>query len=131
MRWQEQQMQPLRKLEISTLVPASLIQDQKQVFVRSYLLFLSESSQSEGKGRCIDRRYEQPTGLSALWFHKPIEIHPLIALPDHSSHSGPLSSPNAAQDRFETDAMLILAPEFNAGFWIGLMELLNLLWEFF
>lgn len=131
MRRQEQQVQPLRKLEISTLVPASLIQDQEQVFVWPHPLFLGESSQSEGKGRGIDRRHEQPTGLSALWLHKPIEIHPLIARSDHSPHPGALAGPDAAQDRFETDAVLILAPEFNAGFWIGLMQLLDLLWEFF
>lgn len=131
MRRQEQQVQPLRNLEISTLVPASLIQDQEQVFVWPHPLFLGESSQSEGKGRGIDRRHEQPTGLSALWLHKPIEIHPLIARSDHGPHSGPLSGPDAAQNRFETDAVLILAPEFNAGFWIRLMQRLDLLWEFF
>src|SRR6266567_2824631 len=131
MRRQEQQVQSLRNLELSTLVPASLIQDQEQVFVWSHPLFLGESSQNEGKGHCIDRRHEQPTGISAVWLHKHIEIHPLIARSDHGPHSGPLSGPDAAQDRFETDAVFILAPEFNAGFWIRLMQLLDLLWEFF
>ena len=93
--------------------------------------FRGESSQSQGKGRGIDRRHKQPTGLSALWLHKPIEIHPLIARSDHSPYPGSFSCPDAAQDRFETDVVLILAPEFNAGFWIRLMQLLKLFWEFF
>jgi hypothetical protein len=131
MRWQEQQVQPFRKLEIGTLVPASLIQDQQQVFVWPNPLFLGKSGKSEGKGHGIDCRHEQLTRLSALWLDKPIEIHPLIARSDHGPHSGSLSSPDAAQNRFETDAVLILAPEFNVGFWIRLMQLLNLLWEFF
>ena len=101
---------------ISTLVPASLIQDQEQVFVWHH---------PQVPGR------KQPTGLSALWRNIPIEIHPLIARSDHSPYPGSFSRPDAAQDRFETDAVLILAPEFNAGFWIRLMQLLKLFWEFF
>ena len=131
MRRQEQQMQPVRNLEISTRVPASLIQDQEQVFLWPHALFLGESREGEGKGRCIDRRHEQPTGLSALRLHKPIEIHPLIARSDHSPHPGPLAGPEAAQDRFETDTVFILTPELNSRLWIRLMQLLDLLWEFF
>ena len=92
-------------------------------------LFLGESRQSEGKGHGIDRRHEQPTGLSALGFHKA--IHPVIARSDQRPHAGSLSRPDAAQDRFETDAMFILAPQFNAGFGILLSQLLSLLREFF
>jgi hypothetical protein len=131
MRGQEQEMQPFRNLKIGTLVPASLIQDQEQVFIWPHSLFLGESREREGKGRCIDRRHEQPTGLSAAWLHKPIEIHPLIARSHHRSHSGPLSGPDATQDRFETDAVFILTPEFKARLWIRLMQLLDLLREFF
>jgi hypothetical protein len=49
MRWQKEQMQAVWKLEISTLVPASLIQDQEQLLVWPSLLFLGEGSQSERK----------------------------------------------------------------------------------
>ena len=131
MRRQEQQVQPLRKLEISTRVPASLIQDQEDVFVWPQPLFLGKSIQSKGKGRCVDRWHEQPTGLSALWFYKPVEIHPLIALADDGPHSGSLASPDAAQDRFETDAVLILTPQFQAGFGRRLPQRLDLLGQFF
>lgn len=95
------------------------------------LVFLSESGESEGKSRSIDRRHEQPGGLSALWLDKPIEVHPLIAWSDHGSHSGSFAGPDQAQDWFETNAVLILAPEFNAGFWIRLLQRLDFLWEFF
>ena len=101
------------------------------MFVWSHSLFLGESAQSEGKGRGIDRRHEQPTGLSALWLDKPIEIDPLITRSDHSPHSGPLAGPDPAQDRFETNAMFILTPQLNARLWIRLMQLVDLLWKFF
>jgi len=131
MRWQEQQVQPFRNHELSTLVPARLIEDQEQVCVRTHPLFLGEGGESEGKSRSIDRRHEQPTGLSTLWLHKPIEIHPLIALSDHSPYSGPFAGPDAAQDRFETDAVFILTPQFNARLWILLSQRIYLLREFF
>lgn len=124
-------MQPFRKLEIGALVPASLIEDQQQMFLWPHALLLSESRERKGKGGSIDRRHEQPARLSALGLDKPIEIHPLIARSDDDPHSRPLACPDAAQDRFEPDAMLILAPEFNAGFWIRLAQLFDLLGEFF
>jgi hypothetical protein len=131
MRWQEQQVQPFRNLESGTRVPASLIQNQKQVFLWPHCLFLGESREREEKGCCIDRRHEQPTGLSALWLHKPLEIHPLIARSHHGPHSGPLAGPDPAQDRFEADAVFILTPELNTRLWIRLMQLLDLLRQFF
>ena len=131
MRRQEEQVQPCRQLEISTRVPARLIQNQEDVFVRPQPLFLGKSRQREGKGRGIDRWHEQPAGPSAPGLHKPIQIHPLIALADYSPHSAPLAGPDAAQDGFEADAVLILAPEFKAGFWVRLLQREDLLGQFF
>ena len=122
MRGQEQQVQPFRNRESSTLVPARLIEHQEQVFLWPHPLFVSESCEREGKGRSIDRRHEKPTGLSAPGMHKPIQIYPLIARSDHGPHAGPLAGPDAAQDRLETDAVLILTPQFNACLGIRLMQ---------
>ncbi len=96
MGWQKEQMQPFWNHEITTLVPASLIQDQENLLVRPSALFLYEGGQSEGKGRGIDRRHEQPRGLAALWLHKPIEIHPLIAGSDHGPNPAPFARPDPA-----------------------------------
>ena len=131
MRRQEQQVQPWRKLQISTRMPASLIQDQQDVFVWPHPLFLGKGSQCQGKGHGRDGRHEQPIGLSALRLHKPLERPPLRALSDHGSHSGPFAGPDAAQDRFESDAVFILAPELNAGCGIRLLQRLDLLGQFF
>jgi len=124
-------MQAFGNLESRTGVPTCLIEDQENLLVWPSSLVLGESGQRQRKGRGIDGRHEQPTGLSALGLHKPIEIHPLIARSDHGPYSGPLARPDAAQNWFEADAVLILAPQFKAGFWIGLMQPCDLLWEFF
>lgn len=131
MRGQEEQVQPVRDCEISTLVPACLIEHQEQVFLGSDALFVRESREREGKGCGIDRWHEQPTRFPALWLDKPIEIHPLIALSDHRPHSAPLARPDAAQDRFETNAVFIWTPELNACLRIRLAQLLDLFREFF
>lgn len=124
-------MQPFWNHQISTLMPARLIEDQKQMFLRPDFLFVSERSECERKGRGIDCWHEQPTGLAALGLHKPIEIHPLIARSDDRSHSGSLARPDAAEDGFESDAVFVLTPEFNARLGIRLTELLDFFWEFF
>lgn len=124
-------MQPFRNHQISTLVPARLIEDQKQMFLRPDSLFVSERSERERKGRSIDRWHEQPTGLAALGLHKPIQIHPLIARSDDGSHAGSLTRPDAAEDGFEPDAVFILTPELNACLGVRLAELLDFFREFF
>jgi hypothetical protein len=131
MRRQKEQMKPFWNHEITTLVPARLIQNQENLLVQPSALFLCEGGQREGKGRGIDRRHEQPGSLAALWLHKPIEIHPLIARSDHSPNPAPFARPDPAQDRFEANAVLVLTPHFNAGFGIRLAQLLDLLGEFF
>ena len=131
MRRQEEQVQPWRNLQISTRVPASLIQDQQDVLVWPHPVLLGKRRQRQGKGRGIDRRHEQPAGLSALRLHQPVEIHPLLALANHDPHSGPFAGPDAAQNRFEANAVLILAPEFQAGFWVRLLQREDLLGQFF
>lgn len=131
MGWQKEQMKPFWNYEITTLVPARLVQNQKNLLVRPSALFLCEGGQSEGKGCGIDRWQEQPGGLAALWLHKPIEILPLIAGSDYGPNPAPFARPDPAQDRFEANAVLVLTPHFNAGLGIRLAQLLNLLGEFF
>jgi hypothetical protein len=131
MRRQAQQVQPVRNLQLSTRMPASLIQHQEHVLVWPHPLFLGEGRQSEGKGRGSDRWQEEPAGPSGPGLHQSVEIHPLLALADHGPHSGSLASPDAAQDRFEADAVFILAPEFQTRCWRRLAQCLHLLGQFF
>lgn len=55
MGWQKEQMKLFWNYEITTLVPARLIQHQKNVRVRPGALFLCEGGQSEEKGCGIVR----------------------------------------------------------------------------
>src|SRR5215831_10127761 len=105
MRRQAQQVQPWRKLEISTRMPASLIQDQEDVFVWPHPVLLGKGRQSKGKGYGRDRWHEQPAGLSALRLHKSVEVPPWRALADYGPHSTPRAGPDATQDRCEAKAV--------------------------
>ena len=124
-------MQPLRNRERCTLVPASLIHDQDNVLVWPHPLLFCEGGQRQREGLRIDRRNEQPTGRAALRLHKPIEIHPLITWSDHCPDSASFAGPDAAQDGTQTDAVLILAPQFDPGFGIHVLQLADLLGQFF
>ena len=94
-------------------------------------LFLCESRERQRKGRGIDRGHEQPSGRPALRLHKAVQIHPLVAWSHHSPDPAAFAGPNPAQDRTQPDAVLILAPEFHPGFWIRLVQLVDLLGQFF
>jgi hypothetical protein len=131
MRWQKEQMQPLGNHEVTTLVPTCLIHHQQNVRVWPTSLFLGEGAEGEREGLRIDSGHKQPRSLSALWLDKPVEVHPLIARSDDCLDAAPFARPDPAQDRFETDAMLILTPPLNLSLWILLLQLLDLLWEFF
>lgn len=131
MRWQKEQMQAFGNLKLSTLVPACLIHHQENVLVWPYPLLLCKGGKCERKGGGIDCGHEQPRSLSALRLDKAIQIHPLIARAHHSPHSRAFACPDPPQDRFEPDAVLILAPQFNPGFWIRFLQLVDLLGQFF
>ncbi len=124
-------MKPFRNHQIPTLVPTSLVKHQKHVFVWPNLLFLCERGQREGEGSGIDGGQEQPTCLSTLRLDKAIQMHPLIALTDHCSHSRSLACSHSTQDRLESNAVLILALQFNAGVWILLVQLFEFFGKFF
>ena len=49
------------------------------------------------------------------------DVHPFIALGHWGFHRRPLGSPDAAQDRFEADAMFIHGPRLDAG--VGMLVL--------
>jgi hypothetical protein len=131
MRWQKEQMQSFGNHKITAFVPACLIENEKDVLVWPSPLLLDEGSKSKRKGRCVDGRHEQPGSLSALWLHKTVEVHPLIARSDQRPDPASFPRPGATQDRFEANAMFILTPQFNLSVWIRLMLFLDLLWEFF
>ena len=114
-RRQEHQVDALRQVESSTAVPAGTIQDQHDLFVWPCSYLLRKSGQGKGEDLNTDRGQQQPTRLPALWMNKGKDIHPFIALGHRGFHRRSLWSPDASQDRFETNPMLIHRPQFDAG----------------
>lgn len=131
MRGQEQQVQAFWDDEIDTLMPTGLIQNQQKMFGWPGALFLGKGGQSQRKGDRTDGGHQQPTGSSALGFDKAIDIHPLVALPDHCAHARSLARPDAPQDGFEADAVFILTPYLNLSLWVLLLQLFHLFGQFF
>lgn len=129
--WQKEQVKSFRNHQIRTFVPTSLIEHQENVLVWPNLLFLCEGGQRDGEGCGVDGGQEQPTRLSAFRLHKPVQMHPLIPLTDHRSHPAPCARPHATQDGLESNAVFILAPEFNTSVGIRLVQLFHLLGEVF
>jgi hypothetical protein len=56
--------------------------------------------------------------VPALRMHKGKDIHPFIAVSHRCFDRGSLRSPDAPQDRFEANPMLIHRPHLNAGVWM-------------
>ena len=63
--------------------------------------------------------------------HKSKDIHPFVALGYWSFHRRSLGRPDASQDRFETDAMLIHGPELDAGVWVLMLHHGEVVRQFF
>lgn len=112
-------------------MPTRLIEYQSNMFVRPEVMLLGKGTQSQLKGLHIDGGHQQPGSPTALWLHKAVQIHPLIALLHYSGDFAPFFAPHAAQDRFEPNAMLIATPQFHRGLPMGLTNQFDLLWQFF
>ena len=72
--------------------------------------FLSEISQG-----LVDARENHPFGLSRAGMDKAIEIGPFVARFYRSDGPLPDRSPDLANNRFESEAMLIKRPDLNRG----------------
>jgi hypothetical protein len=115
-RRQEHQVDPLWQYESSTAVPPGTIQNQHDLFVWPCSRPpLAKAESREREDLNADRGHEPPTRLPALWMHKGKDIHPFIALGHRGFDGGSLGSPDASQDRFEADPMLIHGPQLDAG----------------
>jgi hypothetical protein len=128
---QEHQVDPLGQGESSTAVPASTIEHQHDLFVWPCSHLLGKSGQGEGEDLNADRGHQQPTRLPALRMHKGKNIHPFVALGHQGFDRSSLGSPDASQDRFEANPMLIPAPPLDARLGMGVLNECDLFGQVF
>jgi hypothetical protein len=62
---------------------------------------------------------------------KGIDVEPLVAMLNNSGWTLTVEHPDATEDRLESDAMLIGAPEFDLGRRRGLLNLIEGFGQFF
>jgi hypothetical protein len=129
--WQEEQMNAFGHHQLLAGVPASSIQHQQDPFALASSDSLGELRQSNREHFCRDRGQQEPLGPPRGRMHKAKDVHPLIALPHGDLWPRPLAHPHAAQDGFETDTMLIGAPQLDGRFRKRLLQSFYLLRKVF
>src|SRR2546429_5975020 len=130
-RRQKDEMEPFWDDQLRTAMPACSIQHQDNMLARTGTDTACKLLQGQIHHGNIDPRKEQPDGSPRLRMHKAIDVHPLVArLHDHPrTHA--LLHPDATQQGFETDAMLIKGPEFDACLGMLPLDLGSLAGKFF
>lgn len=129
--WQEEQMDAFGHHEFFAGLPACLIEDEQDPLGRACADGLGEMRQGNRKHIRPHRRQEQPLGLSGSRLHKTVDVEPLEAMLDGDTRPGPFTHPDPAQDRFESNAVLIGRPQLDRGLGKRLLHRVQLLREFF
>ena len=106
-------MQTLWNDHLGRPMPASLINDQHNLFVPANTLSGSKLNQYPAPYICCDAWQQQPERPATVWMHEAVQIEPFVAMLHHNNGPLPLLAPDTAQDRFEPNPMLIFAPDFN------------------
>ena len=110
-------------LDLVADMPASLINDQDDPFGGAGSDRCSEFGQHRTPEVGRHRREQQPEGLAACGADKPIQICPFVAMLDDHNRAVPFLAPDTAQNWFEADTMLILAPELDCRLWVLSLDL--------
>ncbi len=110
---------------------ACLIEDQQDALRRACANGLSELCQRNRehiRPHCLQ---EQPFRLSRSRLHKTVEIEPLEAMLESDTRPGPFAYPDPAQNRLESDTVLIGRPHLNCGLGKRLLDCFHLLRKVF
>ncbi|GHO87712.1 hypothetical protein KSZ_57180 [Dictyobacter formicarum] len=124
-------MKALRNLEKSTGMPSSLIKDQGDVFVVARTDGLGKMRQRQVHHLEINSGQDEPLGAPRVGMNKAVEGEPFVALLHSNARSRPFAYPHPAQDRFQTDAMFVHRPHFDAGLGVLQVNQLDILTQFF
>src|SRR5258706_9129296 len=128
---QEEEVDAFGYDEFFAGMPASLIEDQQDALGRACANGLGELCQRNREHIRPHRWQEQPFRLSGSWLHKTGEGEPLEAMLDSDPRPGTFAHPDAAQDRLESDTVLISRPHLNCGLGKRLLDRFYLLGKVF
>ena len=128
---EEQQLDTWGKRDCGTFVPSCAIQQQDDLFVRPSSDLLGKQRQGLGEHLPIDCWQKQPGGTPAFGMNKGEDVHPLIAWGHWRFDRRSFWGPDASENGFEANAMLIHTPQFDGGLRLGGSHCLDLLRQFF
>ena len=128
---QVEQVDALRHHEFAAALPTRLIKDQQHALGRACADRLSEESKRDGEEFCRHAGKQIPLALAGPRLHKRVDVKPLVALLDGHARTRAFTHPDAAQDRFEADAMLIGGPQLHIGLGMSLLQRFQLLRKLF
>ena len=122
-RRQKDEMQPLWNDELRAAVPPCSVEHKRNAFVFIGPNASGKLFQGQVHDGDVHPRQEQPNGSSRERMHEGVDIHPLITRLHEDTRARSFPNPDAAQQRFETDAVLIKSPQFDEGFRMILLDL--------
>src|SRR4051794_23499698 len=109
-RRQKHEMQSFGDHNLSTDMPASLIEHQDDLFVWPCTDRVSELLERQRVGRNRYRRQQQPEGLTTRGADEAIQVHPFVAMLNIHTRSLAFASPHAPNDWLEPNPMLVHRP---------------------
>jgi hypothetical protein len=110
---QGHQFNPLGDTEVRAGMPARLVEGKQDVLIRTGSDLAGKVGEREIEGGGADGGQEEPVGPPTGRMEEGVHVQPLIALADHGEGAAAFGSPDAAQDRFEPDPVLVRGPDFN------------------
>src|SRR5437879_546962 len=128
---QEEEVDAFGDDEFFAGMPASLIEDQQDALRRACANGLGELCQGNREHIRPHRWQEHPFRLSGSWLHKTGEVEPQEAMLDSDTRPGPFAYPDPAQNRLESDTVLIGRPYLNCGLGKRLLDRFHLLGKVF
>ena len=128
---QKEQMDALGHHQLLASMPPSSIEHQQDPLRGTGSDRLSKVGERNGEHFRRHRRQQKPFGLASSRLDKSVEVEPLVALMYADAGARPFAHPNASENGFESNPMLIGRPQLNRRLGKGLLERIHLLWEFF
>ena len=111
--WQEEQMDVIGNPESQARMPASPIQDEDNLLVRACSCLPSKGSELYLEEGNTHAGRQMKDGAAEGGMDEAHEVAPGEAVAHHGERSLPNRRPDAAQQRFQADAMFVGRPQFD------------------
>ncbi len=106
------QVQASGNFDLRAQLPPGPVEHQQHSLAVSCAGRLGELGEGDGECGNRDGGEQQPDCLARAWMHKGIEVAPSVAMLYNHSWTSPAGAPDATQDGFEANTVLVGGPQF-------------------